>query len=188
MDRNREKRFAEIEAKLKELLVSSCAGDDAKYLIFLKEISSYLRGYFKKRLPDFSDDVEDLVQESLMAVHNQRHTYRSSLPLTAWMYAIAHYKMVDWLRSRSSEAVVIHIEDDQEILQDSDELAIDARLDIEGMLATLPDRFRLPITLVKLKGLSVAEAAKLTGMSESAVKVGIHRGLKLLGQAIRRRT
>ncbi|MBU2288439.1 MAG: RNA polymerase subunit sigma, partial [Gammaproteobacteria bacterium] len=52
--------------------------------------------------------------------------------------------------------------------------------DVAGLLDTLPDRHRLPIVHVKLEGLSVAEAARLTGMSESAVKVGIHRGLKAL--------
>jgi RNA polymerase sigma-70 factor (ECF subfamily) len=187
MERNRGKHLAEIEVRLRELLISACAGSDTDYLIFLKEITSHIRGYFKKRLPDFTNDVEDLVQETLIAVHSHRHTYQTSQPLTAWMYAIARYKMVDWLRRRSSGTLTIPIEDAQEVLDDSDSLATDARIDIEGILSGLPDRFRLPIMYVKLKGLSVAEAASLTGMTESAIKIGIHRGMKELVLAIRGR-
>lgn len=185
MERNKESRLAETEARLKQLLISSCEGNDSNYSIFLKEITLYLRGYFKKRLQGLSEDVEDLVQETLMAVHNHRHTYDRSLPFTAWMYALARYKMIDFLRSRSCEAVTTPIEDALEVLDSSEVLATDARIDIEGMLARLPDRFRIPIDFVKIKGLSVAETAKLTGMSESAVKIGIHRGLKELGRSIR---
>ena len=53
------------------------------------------------------------------------------------------------------------------------------------MLQTLPDKQRLPIEYVKLEGLSVVETARLTGLSESAVKVGVHRGLKALAARIR---
>jgi len=52
--------------------------------------------------------------------------------------------------------------------------------DLAKLLDTLPDRYRLPIVLVKLEGRSIAETAQATGMSEPAVKVGIHRGLKKL--------
>jgi RNA polymerase sigma-70 factor (ECF subfamily) len=68
----------------------------------------------------------------------------------------------------------------------SDEEAREARRDLETLLAQLPDRHRLPIVLVKIEGRSVAETAKATGMSESAVKVGIHRGLKALAALIRK--
>jgi RNA polymerase sigma factor (sigma-70 family) len=65
------------------------------------------------------------------------------------------------------------------------ELAGEARRDLGKLLEQLPDRQRLPIVHMKLEGLSVAEAARVTGMSESAVKVGVHRGLKALAAMIR---
>ena len=68
----------------------------------------------------------------------------------------------------------------------SDEDARDARRDLAVLLGQLPDRHRLPILRVKIEGMSVAEAARVTGMSESAVKVGIHRGLKALAALIRK--
>jgi len=176
------------EARLRELLVRGLAGEAAAYQAFLKELSAHLRGFLRKRLARLPDEVEDLVQESLLAVHNQRHTYDAGQPLTAWVHAIARYKLVDFLRRRGSrDALTDPLEDEGEILRFADYEAVDARRDIGRLLAELPDRHRLPIVHVKLEGLSVAEAARLTGMSESAVKVGVHRGLKALAAKLRGR-
>ena len=71
------------------------------------------------------------------------------------------------------------------MLSSADADAAEAHCDLDKLLAQLPDRQRLPIVHVKLEGLSVAEAARLTGMSESAVKIGVHRGLKALAAKIR---
>jgi RNA polymerase sigma-70 factor (ECF subfamily) len=126
------------------------------------------------------------VQETLIAVHNQRHTYDPAVPVTAWLHAIARYKLVDLLRRRARQDLLHDPLDDQsELLVAGDTEASDARRDVAKLLATLPDRQRLPIVHVKLEGLSVAEAARLTGMSESAIKVGVHRGMKALAAAIR---
>lgn len=178
------------EDRLRELLVRGLAGDGAGYHAFLKELSAHLRALLRKRLIRMPDDVEDLVQETLLAVHNQRHTYAADQPLTAWVRAIAHYKMVDLLRRRAGrEALHAPIdevaEDEPGLFVASDTAAADARRDLARLLGRLPDRMRLPIVHVKLEGLSVSEAARKTGMSESAVKVGIHRGLKALAALLR---
>jgi RNA polymerase sigma-70 factor (ECF subfamily) len=122
----------------------------------------------------------------LLAIHNQRHTYDPGLPLTAWVHAIAKYKLIDLLRRRSArEALTDPLDEDRELAVESDTEAADARRDIHKLLGQLPERQRLPIVRTKLEGLSVAEAARVTGMSESAVKVGVHRGLKALARLIR---
>ena len=116
-------------------------------------------------------------------MHNKRHTYQLDQPLTAWVHAIARYKLIDLLRSKSvREALHVPLDDDLSVFAESSTDASDARRDLAGLLESLPDRQRLPIEHVKLQGLSVTEAAALLGMSESAVKVGIHRGLKTLGK------
>ena len=126
------------------------------------------------------------MQETLLAVHNHRHTYDVNQPLTAWVHAIARYKMTDLFRRRSvRESLHDPLDDDFELPAASDLEAGDARRDVEKLLALLPDRQRLPIQHVKLEGLSVQETARLTGMSESAIKVGVHRGLKALAAMIR---
>jgi len=182
----RDVRFATSENQLRELLVQGLDGDAAAYHRFLKALSAHLRAYFRKRLFQRPDEVEDLVQETLLAVHNQRHTYRLDLPLTAWVHAIARYKLVDLLRAHTSrEALTDPLDDELELFAVSDTEADEARKDLNKLLAGLPERQRLPIVHVKLEGLSVVEAAQLTGMSESAIKIGVHRGLKALAAKIR---
>lgn len=180
-------RFAEKETRLRGLLVQGLGGDAPAYHRFLQDLSSHLRAYFRKRLIQRPDDVEDLVQETLLAVHNQRHTYRSDQPLTAWVHGIARYKFIDSLRAHASrEALTEPLDEEFEIFADLDTEATNARRDLGTLLAGLPDKQRLPIVHVKLEGLSVVETARKTGLSESAVKIGIHRGLKALAAKIRK--
>ena len=175
-----------VEERLRGLLMQGLDADAAAYQRFLKELSAHLRAFLRRRLAQRPDEVEDLVQETLLAVHNQRHTYRPEMPVTAWAHAIARYKLIDWLRShRVKEALNDPLDDAGELFASSDEEAAEARRDLGRLLQTLPDRQRLPIVHVKLEGLSVEETARLTGLSSSAVKVGIHRGLKALARLIR---
>ncbi len=174
------------EQRLRRLLVHGLDGDAKAYHLFLKDLSAHLRAFFRKRLVQLPDDVEDLVQETLLAVHNQRHTYRRDQPLTAWVHAIARYKLVDLLRARSCrEALNDPLDEEHELFAANDHEAAAARRDLAKLLDELPDRQRLPIVHVKLEGLSVVEAAQLTGMSVAAVKVGVHRGLKVIAARIR---
>ncbi len=178
----------EIEEKLRALLLLALNGNNTAYVGFLTRSSVHLRAYFRRRLAAYPDDVEDLVQETLLALHNQRHTYRPSERLTPWLYAIARYKLTDSLRLHSPRrAAEVSIDDDMDdiALSDGQPAAAEARRDLLKLLAALPDRHRLPIVLVKVEGRSVAEAALQLGMSESAVKVGIHRGLKQLAMKVR---
>jgi len=174
------------EERLRGLLARGLSGDGAAYHAFLADLTAHLRAFFRKRLDRIPDEVEDLVQETLIAVHNQRHTYDPGQPLTAWMHAIAKYKLVDFLRRRArTDALIDPLDDELEVFAASDADAAEARRDLAKLLADLPDRQRMPIVHVKIEGLSVAETAQLTGMSESAVKIGVHRGLKALAAKIR---
>ena len=162
------------------------AGDASAYQCFLGDLSAHLRFFLRRRLGRMSEEVEDLVQELLMAIHNQRHTYDPEQPLTAWVHAIARYKLIDYLRRRSrSDVFNDPLDDDQQLLAGADDEAANARYDVAKLLRALPDRQRLPILYVKIEGSSVADTARRMGMSESAVKVGIHRGLKALAEKIR---
>ena len=79
---------ASAEEQLQALLRRGLAGDEAAYRGFLAGLSAHLRAFVRKRLARMPDDVEDIVQESLLAVHNQRHTYDAAQPLTPWAHAI----------------------------------------------------------------------------------------------------
>jgi RNA polymerase sigma-70 factor (ECF subfamily) len=177
------------EDRLRGLLLRGLAGDPVAYQAFLRDLAAHLRAFLRKRLARLPDEVEDLVQESLLAVHNQRHTYDPAQPLTAWVVALARYKLIDLLRRRSRQDLLHDpIDEDSDQLAVADGEAEQARRDLAKLLDTLPERQRVPIVCVKLEGLTVAETAQRTGMSESAVKVGIHRGLKTLAARIRSTT
>lgn len=176
------------EERLRAWFAAGLAGDAASYQAFLKDLGAHLRAFLRGRLTRLPDEVEDVVQETLLAVHNQRHTYDISQPLTAWVYAIARYKMIDFLRRRGVREDLnqpLDEEAESAVFAHSETEAADARRDVLKLLTRLPERQRLPILHTKLDGLSVIESAKLTGMSESAVKVGVHRGLKALAAMIR---
>ncbi|MGP1630668.1 MAG: sigma-70 family RNA polymerase sigma factor [Giesbergeria sp.] len=176
----------EIEERLRALLLQGLAGDAKAYARFLSVLSSHLRAFLRRRLAQWPDEVEDLVQETLLAVHHQRHTYRADFPVTAWAHAIARYKLVDWFRAHALRgARHVPLDDAGDLFSTQDGDAAEARRDLAVLLEGLPDKQRLPIQHVKLEGLSVVETARLTGLSESAVKVGVHRGLKALAARIR---
>lgn len=174
------------ERRLRELFIQGLGGDAVAYHAFLKDLSGHFRAFLRRRLRALPDEVEDLVQEALLAVHNQRHTYDAGQPLTAWVHAIAKYKLVDLMRRRESrDALTDPLGDENDVFSTADADAAEARRDLGKLLEQLPDRQRLPIVHVKLEGRSVAETAQITGMSISAVKVGVHRGLKALSARIR---
>ncbi|WP_322014638.1 sigma-70 family RNA polymerase sigma factor [Paraburkholderia sp. J12] len=175
-----------VESRLKSLFVNGLAGDAAEYRQFLAELTRYLRAYLRKRIPQHNEDVEDLVQEVLLAVHNARHTFRSDEPLTPWVHAIGRYKLMDFFRTHARrEALHDPLDDHEALFSECDDEPVEARRDIRDLLDHLPDKQRLSILHVKLQGLSVAEAARLTGLTESTVKVSIHRGLKALAARVR---
>ena len=169
------------ETRLRALLLEGLGGSTPAYHAFLKEMTAHLRAYFRRRLLGLPDEAEDLLQDTLLALHNQRHTYDAAQPLTAWVHAIAKYKLIDMLRRRSHrEQLHEPLDEHDTLFAHSDLDASDAQRDLALYLDQLPPQQRLPIIHTKLQGLSVAEAAAATGMSESAIKVGVHRGLKAL--------
>jgi RNA polymerase sigma-70 factor (ECF subfamily) len=176
------------EERLRSLMLQSLSGDGASYRMFLDELSLHLRSFLRRRLTRQPEEIEDIVQELLLAIHNQRHTYDARLPLTVWVHAIARYKVIDWLRRSSRHDLLNDSLDEREELfaAPDDTGAAEASLDITKLLQQLPERQRLPIQYVKIEGGSVADAAKRIGISESAVKIGIHRGLKVLAASIAR--
>lgn len=174
------------EERLRGLFIAGLAGDAARYREFLSALAAHLRAFLRRRMAQWPDDVEDLVQESLLAVHNSRHTWQPAQPLTAWVHGIARYKLVDFLRARSRrEALNDPLDEEMEIFAASDTEASEARRDLEQMLQVLPERHRRALVMTKLAGASVAETAQATGLSEASVKVSVHRSLKALAARFR---
>lgn len=176
------------EPELRALMISALGGDANAHRTLLEKLSSQLRGYFKghlSRIGRGAVEAEDLVQEALMAIHTRRHTWDQSQLLTPWVYAIARYKFVDYLRRTRASISDLPIEDTKEITSQNDSGQVESNLDLRKLMSGLPAKTREAIQAVKLDGLSVSEAAAQCGMSESNVKVTIHRGLKAMTRLIR---
>jgi RNA polymerase sigma-70 factor (ECF subfamily) len=178
------------EVELKALMIAGLEGDAAAYQRLLEQLSTHLRAYFRSRLARLvrgASEAEDQVQEALIAIHTRRHTYERSEPLTPWVHAIARYKLIDYLRKTEVLLADVPIDEANDILGEDDHAGVESACDLRKLLGELPDKMRRAIECVKIEGLSVAEAAKRCAMSQSAVKVNVHRGLKALAASMRKR-
>jgi RNA polymerase sigma-70 factor, ECF subfamily len=179
------------ETELKALMLASQDGDGASHRMLLERLSSHLRAYYKRKLATVGKGVakgaveaEDLVQEAVLAIHLQRHTYDPLEPLTPWVHAIARYKLIDFLRRTRSSRADVPIEAAEEIVAHDDHAAAENTYDVRRLIKRLPNKMQCAIEAVKLDGLSVAEAAERCRLSESGVKISIHRGLRALAALI----
>lgn len=175
------------ESELKSLMIAGLAGDSAAHRTLLGRLSKNLRAFYRSRMPSYGrgdSDAEDLVQEALIAIHTRRHTYDPKELLTPWLYAIARYKLIDYLRRTRASKADVPIEDAEEVTAQDDSVPSESMTDLGRLMARLPEKMRRAIQYVKLDGLSVAEAAARSGMSESSIKVNIHRGMKALSASI----
>ncbi|HEY5797277.1 MAG TPA: sigma-70 family RNA polymerase sigma factor [Bosea sp. (in: a-proteobacteria)] len=182
----------ELESQLRPVFLAALAGDAAAYRLFLDTISVRLRGYLRQMLARAgrteASEAEDVLQETLLALHLSRHTYDPASPVTAWAHAIARYKLVDHLRRSGRHAGAVPLDDEaHQLAGPADSTASEARLDLTRAMAALPERTRSLIDQVKLQGTTVAEAARATGMTETAAKVAIHRGLQAMAKFLSRR-
>lgn len=171
------------EVVLGSLMRRSQSGDQDAYrrlLQLLQKLADrFAAGMYARAGLKETKEWEDAVQEILLAIHSKRHTYNREQNFLPWFYAIARYKVIDHLRARHRMPVT---EDIAEVVIASDlstESGVDGQ-DIEKLLATLPEKQRNILRLVKLEGLSVKETAEKLSLGESDVKVSLHRAMKSL--------
>jgi RNA polymerase sigma-70 factor (ECF subfamily) len=156
-------------------MVAAQNGHGGAYCRLLGEVSEWLVRYFQRRLPQ--GDVDDAVQETLLAIHRRRHTYDPQYPFGSWLAAIARNKWIDQLRSLGRRPA-------EEL---PDEIAVgdhEASVISSSVLASLLDQLRpaqaQAILLVKVQGHSIEDTSGTMGLSPSTIKMNIHRGLARL--------
>jgi len=170
------------EEQLQAWMIAALDGSRVDYGHLLGALAPLLRDYFRHRSRGRDADMEDLVQETLIAVHTRRATYDRSRSFTPWLYAIARYKMIDHFR-RARHLVQLDA-GEQSISIPSFAEASDARLDVEELLAGLPSKQARAIRSTHIEGRSVAETASAQGIGQSDVKISVHRGLKALRRRV----
>ncbi len=163
----------------------SLEGDCAAYHRLLSLLTPALRRAVRARAESVGLDAEDVVQEVLLALHLKRNTWARGTPVAPWVAAIARNKMVDAHRRRGRRPE-ISIDSVVDTLRSQDEASEDSSLDLERAFAGLPARQRQVLQAVSLEGHSAREAAARLDMSEVAVRVTLHRGLKSLAALFRK--
>jgi len=171
------------EEQLKGWMLRGLDGDAAAQNRLLTALAPLMRSFFGRRMRGAGDDIEDLVQETLIAIHTRRASYDRDRPFTAWAYAVARYKMIDHFRRNRNN---VPFEGLEEILvAEGYQEAASTKMDVDVLLEGISPKQARAIRDTKIDGLSIAEAAKRAGISEADVKVSVHRGLKALAERLK---
>jgi RNA polymerase sigma-70 factor (ECF subfamily) len=171
---------ANEEAELARLLMAAIAGDEKAYAEFLRRAAALVRGFARKRITQGGVDPEDVVQETLLAIHLKRHTWREDAAVGPWLYAIARFKLIDAFRKIGRRMEVV-LDEASEAPAEQDEERASER-DIGRALAALAPGQRAVVSSISVDGRSIAETATALGMREGAVRVALHRGLATIAR------
>jgi RNA polymerase sigma-70 factor (ECF subfamily) len=167
------------EETFRRLMIKAQGGDKLCYSSLLTECEKWLRRYYARKINPAA--IDDLVQETLISLHRKRASYDPARAFLPWLAAIGRYRWIDSLRK------IYRHEHDQlyeEMVADPQDETVTAKVSLERLLDMIPPKQAEVIGLVKIEGLSINEAAAMTGQSESLVKVNIHRGLKKLSSMV----
>lgn len=163
-----------------ELLRRANRGDAAAYAQFLTAVLPAVRTIARGRLLRATpEEVEDVVQEVLLALHAKRHTWREADPVTPWLYAIARYKCADAARRRRG-GVQVPIDDLADLLADDRQAEPMAARDLGLLLTRIDPKAAGIVQALGVEGESAGEVGQRLGMSEGAVRVAYHRAMQRL--------
>ena len=162
------------------LLRRANRGDASAYRMFLENLAPLVRGMARRGLGRVGTplaDLEDAVQETLLAVHLKRHTWREDQPIGPWIGAITRHKLVDHARKAGRRK---EIEFDETF-----DVAAPER-EMDRLLTGLGATQQAIVRSISIKGASIRDVAGTMNMTEGAVRVALHRALKALAEAYRR--
>lgn len=174
------------ELRWAALMVSAQAGDEADYCVLLTELSEVVKRYLCSRF-GAHDFIEDCVQDILVAIHQARHTYDPRRRFRPWLFAIVRHKAIDALRSQRSHQNTMDRHREEQLIHaqaNSGQATLENRVVQGRLIASLSPPYREAITLTKIDGLSTAEAAAQLHISESALKVRVHRAIGRLQRLV----
>jgi RNA polymerase sigma-70 factor, ECF subfamily len=163
------------------------AGDAHAYNKLLASVSRAITSYIVRRFGNV-EFADDCVQESLIALHEARHTFLPGRPIRPWVFAIVRNRAIDMLRRQQRRQRLFAVDIDDPMLPVADAApeahADDRRESADWVLEALPPPQRQALELTKLMGLSITEAASRAGISAGAMKVRVHRATRAAIRAV----
>ncbi|MEM7527225.1 MAG: sigma-70 family RNA polymerase sigma factor [Pseudomonadota bacterium] len=179
----------ERETRWNAWMQSALDGDRRAYEAVLAAIAERTRAYAGSRLHRSgrgAEEVEDIVQDVLIAVHTKRETWQQGRPIGPWVDAIIRYKTVDALRRFGRRQTMVSDTFDH-VAETMPAPAQTRPLDLVGEvgrhLSTLSQRERSVVSALGIDGMTIAACARRLGISEGAVRVAFHRGIARLAKA-----
>ena len=166
------------EARWSDLMVQAQAGDEPAYVQLLGELAAAIRAYLLARF-GVHGVVDDCVQECLIAIHGARHSYDPSRPFRPWMFAIVRHKTIDLLRQNATRQ---RLEGNLE--SEATDAAAPSSIEASRLLGALSSDHREAVLLTKFWGFSISESASRLGVSESVIKVRVHRAINKMRQLL----
>lgn len=171
------------------LMTAAIGGNEAAYAEFLRMAAALIRGFARRKLAENGVvGPEDIVQETLLAIHAKRHTWRPNEPILPWVFTITRYKVIDVYR-RNGARVFVDVDDfaDQLPAPDAGEPAVGTR-QMEAALGILTEGQRKVVRSIAVDGRTITETAEAFDMKEPAVRVAFHRGLAAIAARFGRQT
>ena len=179
-------RSVALDVRMEGVLSGDARAFEGLYLALAPRVRGFLRG-----LCGDERTAEDLTQTTFLKIHRARHTYQRGAPVEPWVFAIARRTWLDHRRSRrrhpedlSADGTVPEPVARDEAPEGFDRLDPAVADALQAGLAALPDTQREAVVLLKVEGLSVADAAQIVGVTPGALKVRAHRGYEALRKAI----
>lgn len=171
-------KYQQDEQRWRQLMIDSQQGEQSPYEQLLDEVGNVLDVYLRFRFGQL-DIIEDCVQECLIAIHQARHTYNPKRAFRPWMFTIARHRAIDILRQRSCRMQTMELVDQKNITH-TDLEQINGVIDGLRILKSLKPNHREAVVLTKYAGMTTLEAASWLGVSESAIKSRLRKGLHIL--------
>lgn len=166
------------ETNFKDLMLKTQQGDSVSYRELMLSLSGFLKNYLRRRIFE-KNDIEEVIQEILLALHKSKHTYDSEKPFMGWFMSVVEYKITDYIRSKQKQSTQQGLDSIAEFFQAA-QIDSDLKLDIETAMQSLSQNEKTVITEMKIKGHSVSEVATALNLSEANVKVIAHRAFNQL--------
>ena len=169
------------------LMRQAINGDKRAYAVLLRETARFLRPFLAKSL-NMAAEVDDVMQEILISIHKARHTYDGERPYKPWAYAIARYRLQDYLRTHYSDHLrhAVELSSVENTLPDPVTKSPVTYESISGEILKLPRKQATILKMMHHEGYTAREVASHVGMKESAVKVMAHRAYKILRNKLER--
>lgn len=167
------------DIKLAALMVRIQTGEQAAYREFLNGITPAIMGFIRSRIRNAAT-AEDIYQTVLLNIHRARHTYIPDKPIRPWLYSITRNAVYDYLRKYQSKLSLETFTGDKFDFAAAPQSSHEEQDILNSALKQLNPSHREAVEMIKLKGLSISQAAEQCGISESAIKVRAHRGYEHL--------